>query len=483
MDIIPKSFGSVTVPEENRAGDSPSPVDAQIRVWVADGGLTSYLSIEPPEDGGVSPSLEGLHKALSDCGVSFQIDQEKLQVLAETPTYHSDILIAEGNPPVNGADGTAVYQIYTDKKSLAPREMEGGLVDYRDLNLVESVDQGQILCLITPPTEGTPGISVKGEPLPQKKGRPIPLGSYLGKNTELNVEGTAIISKIDGQVEIIGSRIQVTETFFVKGNVDLSTGNVKVVGNLVINGTVLPGFQIEAGGNIDVSGTVESATIKAGGNIRLKSGITGSELQCEGDLKSRFIENCNITVKGNIKAEYVLHSFIKCGKTLKTEGSISRIIGGRCLVGQNIESRFIGSSASVRTLLELGADPTLIERQQELQELASKLEKQIDSLKPLVTMLRQLEASNRLTPEKKVILQTVEDNYTSNSKLLDDTRDELNEISRSVFHHNSCRIICTGTIYPETRVSIGHASLAVTDMLNNTSLFYRDGEILMGVAR
>jgi uncharacterized protein (DUF342 family) len=53
---------------------------------------------------------------------------------------------------------------------------------------------------------------------------------------------------------------------------------------------VLPGFRIEAGGNIEINGTVESAEIKAGGNIILRSGIIGSKLHCQGDLTSRLLK-------------------------------------------------------------------------------------------------------------------------------------------------------------------------------------------------
>ena len=37
--------------------------------------------------------------------------------------------------------------------------------------------------------------------------------------------------------------------------------------------------------------------------------------------------------------------------------SISKIIGGTCVVAQNVEARTIGSAASVKTKLEIGTDP------------------------------------------------------------------------------------------------------------------------------
>jgi len=334
--------------------DGSLAVDAVVHVSIVNGGLEAYINIEPPRYGGAAPTLEVLEESLSSCGVTHNIDVEKLKELAKEPVYNRDILVARGVPPVDGDDGTVTFHIRTEK-DLKPKEREDGTVDFLDLDLVENVSRGQVLCTITPPTEGTPGISVRGEVLPQKKGRPAP--SFVGKNTELNEDGTTIISKIDGQVDFDGRKINVSETFTVSGDVDTSTGNVKVAGNLVVRGMVLPGFEIEAGGNIDVMGVVEGSTIRAGGNITLKSGITGSKIYCNGDLKSRFIENCTVFVKGDITAEYILNSNIKCGKNIKVIGSIAKIIGGSCMAGQDIVARTIGSVANVKTSLELGTDP------------------------------------------------------------------------------------------------------------------------------
>jgi len=459
----------------------PPAIDAVIHISITDAGLEAHIRIDPPLNGGAAPTRKDLEDALSKCGVSYQIDADKLNALSVEPIYDCDIVAARGTPPVNGKDGTAAFQIGVEKKLLRPKENEDGIVDYHDLGIVENVEKGQVLCIITPPTEGTPGVAVTGKELLQRKGKPVP--SYLGKNTELSEDGTSILSKIDGQVDFIGRRINVNETFYVRENVDNSTGDINVVGNLVVRGAVKPGFKIEAGNNIDVYGTVESSSIRAGGNIRLQSGIISSELYCEGDLKSRFIENCNIFVKGDIRADYVLNSRINCGKSLKTEGSIARIIGGKCLVGQNIEARTIGSAANVKTKLSLGTDPALIQRQQELQALIPELEKQTDSLRPLLTLLRDLESSNRLTAEKRQLLRSVSENFDTGIRRLEESKKELESIAQSIHNRGYGRVICTGTIFPGTKVSIGTSNYLVSDALVNASLYYQEGTICIGSAR
>lgn len=477
----------ISIKTDNMERDGPDAVpnepavDAVVHVSISNHGLEAYVRIEPPVNGGAAPTLAMLKAALAEGGITCHVDAEMLEALAEKPDYDRNIAVAQGIAPVNGADGTATFLIETGKKNLVPRENEDGIVDFRDLGLVENVAQGQVLCTITPPTEGTPGLSVTGKELLQKKGKPVP--SYLGKNTRLNEDGTAILSTIDGQVEFDGRKINVSETFYVRGNVDSSTGNICAASNLTVLGMVFPGFRIEAGRAIDVKGIVENATIKAGGNIRLLSGITGSELYCEGDLKCRFIENCNVLVKGEITAEYILNSQIKCGKTIRTVGKIAKIIGGNCVAGENIEAGTIGSAANVKTRLELGADFTVIRRQQELLTTIPELEAKMKGVNALLTLLRQLEAGNRLTPDKKKLLEQLEPAYEANANLLEEAKRELDEILQLVNRKSRGRIVCRGTIHPGTTVVMGAANLSVSENLNYTALYYSEGIIHKGTAR
>jgi len=459
---------------------SPPPVDAVVRASTDDKELTAYLYIDPAQNGGAVPTLARMQDALNKSGITFNIDTEKLMELETSPVYGSYIPVATGIAPVDGVNGTACFKIKTEKITAAPKIKEDGSVDFFDLDIVENVAKGQVLCLITLPTEGTPGMSVKGLSLKQTRGRPV--SSYVGSNTELLGDGTAILSKINGQVSFVGYQIHVNDTYSVRGNIDNSTGNIKVIGNLVVTGMVMPGFAIEAGGDIEVRGIVENSTIKAGGNIKLLSGIIGSDVTCDGDVKGRYIENCNMFVKGGILAEYIVASTVKCGKTIKTMGNNARIIGGSLIAGQNIEARIIGSPVGIPTRVEIGTDPAVIKRQQELTSQIAELEKSIRSLQPLITMLRQLEEAGRLTADKREILDNVGYSFDANTKRMEDDKVELVEISESVKKRGFGRVICTEIIHSGTLVVIGSAMLNVKEDLLFASFYYDDGDIRIGRA-
>lgn len=476
-DKIPPELNTEPFP-----GGAPPlpPVDAEVRVTVSPDGLKAVLSVSPPENGGAAPGPDAFRAALSEGRVVFGLDEERLLELAGHPVYGRAAVVAKGLPPANGKDGSFELRIRTDRE-LRPREREDGTVDYHDLGIVENVRKGQVLCTIAHPTEGTPGRTVTGETIPPVRGRAVP--SMTGRNTSLSPDGTSILSCVDGQVEYDGKKISVSETLYIQENVDNSTGDIKAAGNVVVKGTVLPGFTVEADGNVEIWGTVESACVKAGGNVSLKSGITGSTLSCGGDLTSRFIENSDIFVRGEVKSEYVMGSSVRCGRSLRVVGFIAKIVGGLCMAGQDIEAREIGSSSGVKTGLELGTDPSFIDRQRELERQIPELEKQRKSLKSLISLFEQYEKAGRLTPEKKEMLDNALFSYKTNEKLTDEKNRELSGIREAIEAKGFGRVVCTGTIYPGTRVSIGGESMRITDALSNTSVYFSEGAVRLGAAR
>lgn len=454
--------------------------DCVISVIVRENKMSAFINIKAPVNQGAKPTLDSLMEALKNDNVIYGINMEKLEEIAKTLTYDRNILIAQGKVPINGINGSFTLN-FISQKSLKPKEKADGSVDYHDLGIVENVKKDQVLCTIKHPTEGIDGMTVCGLKIFATKGKAVP--NFSGKNTKLSEDGITIYSTIDGQVDFNGLKINVNDTFYINDNVDNSTGNVNVNGNVVVRGMVLPGFHIEAGGNIEINGMVESAIIKAGGNIVLRGGITGSELYCNGNLSSRFIENCKVVVKGDIKAEYILVSNINCGKKLALVGEVSKIVGGFCIAGQNIEARTIGSAAGVETVLNIATNTEnekAVQKKNELSDEIIELGKKIDSLKSVIFMFKKLEAENKLTSEKKTMFNETMFSYKTFKEIIEKKKSELDEIYIYVDESSYGKIICSGTICPGTKVYIGDAKLFVKDNLINTSLYLKDGEICKG---
>jgi len=447
----------------------PPPVDAVIRTSISSNRMSAFLCIDPPQNGGNPPTLAKLEAAVSNGKITYGVDTKKLKELAANPIYNETIEITHGFLPIHGANGTFEYKVRVtvDPK---PKINSDGTVDFRDLGIVENVKKGQLLCEITHPTNGTEGMNVTGKKLLPLKGKPVPV--LWGENTELNQDGTAIYAKIDGQVEYDGRKIHVSKTYSINGNVDNAIGNVKVTGNVVINGTVYAQFVVAASGDIEINGTVASATLIADGNIILHSGIIGSELICKGDLTSKFIESCNISVLGSITADYIINSNIECGHSLQLVGSKGRIFGGSCVVGQDIVARVIGSEAWPKTDLKLGTIPMVIKRQEELGKEIAGLEKQKESLKSLIAILQQQVSANQMTVQNKMVLEKTLFSYETCLDAFESSKQELAEINEMIKKMGQGKIICSDHLFPGLQISIGSAKLVIVDNMTSTSFYY-----------
>lgn len=460
--------------------NTPPAIDAVVKVTISSDGLQAFLEIQEPENGGQAPTLAGIQSALEKANVTFGVKQDLVQDLVSKPTYHKSFLIAEGTAPVNGKDGS--YELlFNTSDQTTYQERSDGTIDFYNLNWIQNVSQNDVVCRITLPTEGSVGTTVTGAALPPVPGRPVP--NLMGKNTALSEDGTEIFATIQGHVTMMGQKINVNDTLMIRGDVNMSTGNITTQSSVVISGTITPGFSVHSEGDVQVGTAVSGASITAKGNVTLRSGIISGKVSCNGNLIAKFIENCEVFTKGNLKSDYILNSNITCAGNVHIEGQISKIVGGSCIAGEDIRSRTIGSSSNIRTYLEIGTDPTMINRQQELKKQIPELEHTLSSLHSLIDFFKQYEAANRLTEDKRKQFTDAVYSYQSCSQQLQAAKDELNSIIESIKKRGYGKIYCTGTIYPETTIKIGMHRRTIQQPLVYRSFYYEEDGIAEGTAR
>lgn len=447
--------------------------NATANVVVTPDKMKAFMAIIPPE-GGRMLTVEELLEILGKKGVVNGINKTVLESLVKFPVYNEPILIAEGTPPVNGKSGYVEY-FFDIKKDHKPTVLDDGRVDFRELNLIESVNKGQTLCTVMPPVPGTPGKSVTGINLPAIDGKSALLPR--GRNVEPSEDGQSLLSSTDGQVAFIDGKVNVFATYEVKADVDNSTGNIYFVGNVIVRGNVLSGFLIDAGGNVEVWGVVEGAVIKAGGDIILRRGIQGlgkGVLMSSGDIVARYIEHSNIEAKNNIQAESIMHSNVKCGGKLDLAGKKGLLVGGTCKVGMEISAKVIGSHMATVTEIEVGIDPTLRDRYKTAKEELNSCENDIKKAEQAITLLKKLETSGMLTPDKQEMLAKSVRTKVFLSAKINELKEEINIMEGKLEHDASGRIRVQNLIYSGTKVAIGTCLMFVKDNLQYCML-YRDG--------
>lgn len=471
---------SDSIPVKIAEAQEEEHADALVRAIVSQDKMVAYVIISSPVGEGAPPTLESIVQALYSKGVVWGMDESVIRDLSKNPVYNQQIKVAEGIPAINGKNGGLKY-FFDVKRDLKPVIMEDGTVNYKDMDLIESVVEGQKLVEITPPVAGKSGKNLVGSELKAIDGKKAVIPR--GRNVKVNQEGTEVLATIDGQLMYIEGKINVFPTYEAKANVDNSTGNIKFIGNVIVRGNVLSGFEIEAGGNIEVNGVVEGAILRAEGDIILRRGMHGKGkgfLISGNDIVAKYIENANVEARNDIKAEAIMHSDIKCGNTLELGGKRGLLVGGTVRVGKLVDLKTLGSQMSTTTTLEVGVDPYLRERIKFLKTDLPNLEDSLLKANQAITLLNKMKQTTELDMSKREILaKSTRAKFFYEGKIKD-YKKETAEIGELLEQGANGRILVRGSIYPGVKVAIGNSMMYIKEEAQYCSLYSDGADIRFG---
>lgn len=439
--------------------------DTTLNIEVGEQDMKAYVSLTRPAPGGADLSADAIIELLKLQGIVHGFKEETIRQLEENPRYGQRILVAEGTYPENGADAKIVYSFETDRTNIKLKE-KNGRVDFRELNLVQNVVEGQILARKTPPLEGTPGTTVTGQHLSAKAGRDVRI--VPGKNVALSADGMTATSEINGQVILSGDRINVEPLYVVRGNVNLkSGGNVIFLGTVVVQGSVEDGFKVKASGNIEVLGNIGKCDLDAEGDIIVHQGINGKNgglVRAGKGVWAKFIENAFVEAGESVVAsDGIINSNVDANINIACQGKRATIVGGRLRAAELVTAKTFGSINGSETIVEVGYDPKSKERLAENEEAIQAIDRELEDIDLNLRTLENLKrAKQKLPEEKENYLKELSDRR---SELLASKKGHQEEIEsvRSYLASLKTRgkVSASMRVYPGVKVYIRDASLEI----------------------
>jgi uncharacterized protein (DUF342 family) len=433
--------------------------DPLMTVDITDNEMKAFLMMHPPGEGGADPDFEAMISFLQSSRVVDGIIEQAVRDLADDPEYGSAKLVAEGSKPRNGADAFVQYSFATDNSRIQFRE-KNGRVDFRELNLIQNVVEGQILARKIPAEFGEAGRTVTGKMLPAKDG--VDVRIEVGNNVHLSEDGSCAIADINGQVVIIGGKLNVEDIKTVQGDVNLKTGNILFLGTVVVKGNVDDGFSVKAAGNIEIMGSVGRCNLDAEGDIIVHQGIAGkssAKIMAGKSVVSKFIENADVEA-GNlvVVSDGIINSHIAANRKIICKGKRASIVGGHCMAAEEIDAKALGSIAGSETILEVGYDPKSKQNLDRLGEESQALDKQLEDVNLNLGTLEVLKKKAKLPQDKeeyykelKAKKQELEANIKDVARQIEDINAYLGQLTCSG------KISSSGTVFPGVRVIIKNA--------------------------
>ncbi len=449
--------------------------DSDAIVYISRDEMSADLVLLPPCCAGHLKTADELLAMIQEkWGVVYGLDEAAVRRAVENAQYYDRIPIAAGTAPEKGEDGHLVFLFSTDR-SYAPKIMEDGSADYKNLNVFEGVKEGAVLVNAIPPGEGKEGHTVKGVSLPAHRGADAKLPK--GKNVRVSEDGLNLIAAKNGRVDYINGRVEISDVYRVPGDVDMGVGNIKFEGDVVVAGNVISGLTIEAAGMIEVRGYVEAGTLIAGGDIILKNGMQGMDkgrLCAGGNIVARFMERCEIEAQGSIFSDYIVQCRVTACGTITMKGKWGKIIGGEVRAGKGITANFVGSPSNELTVIELGASPNLRARCIRLEAQKNQLRAQLDKINSLARVI----PSRTDNADRQEMRQKLIDAKDQLQQQYDATTAEIDALTQKLAEHSGARLHVFKTTYPNVKVIIDSCSTTTKSKIEFSTFLYREGEVV-----
>ncbi len=442
------------------------PKAASVNVRLTKDDMQAILELDPPDPGGKAASADDLRAHLRAAGVIFGVKEDVIQRLAETPEYGADILVAEGRPVEQGVDGWIDYQFELERHIHLKRDEDSDRVDFKELNLIENVVEGQLLAVKKHPTPGVAGVTVKNEYVAPKPGREIHL--LVGRNVTLSPDGNEAFAATNGLPLLLANKVTVSQVYVVKGSVGPATGNINFLGTVQVTDSVEDGFSVKATDQVLIAKTVGKAEVEAGGDIKVRGGIIEGKCVSGGSIRAKFVQESTIEAKEDvIVAEAILHSHVNSGNRIVVGmgGRKGTIAGGQLRAWRLVACRVLGSPMSTKTTVDVGINPKLLQRMEELQAEIIKDRTNFENLKKGMMALEALKQRlGQLPPDKQKIQDTLVLAQNSLRTKLQELAGELKDLQAQAATKVQGMVSVSEDAHPGVKITIGTSVYYVNKM-------------------
>ncbi len=473
LELAKELIGDIAEKIEN-AEEVETEIKRDIHVFVSEDKMSVTLNLTQPTND-VKLGVREVMRALREFDVREGIKQDVIRQMIDDQMYFTDVVVAEGKPAIMGEDGYFDYHFRKEVKS-TPKILPNGSVDYKGIELFETVEKGQVIADYISATAGEFGYDVHGNILAPQRGQELP--TLKGKGFHMTDDKKQYISDISGIIEWKDDdSIEIRNVYVVDGNIDLAVGNINFDGDVDISGDVESGFMISASGNVSIGGNCEQCSIFAGQDILIKGGVQGqstSEINAGGNIIGQFFESTVLKAEGNITCTYLLNCDTTCEGFLNVAGRRGVIIGGHTTAKTGIECFGIGNVAESKSIIEVGVCDGDTRAYQELMDRCEKVQKDIETLEEGIEKIMAMEERS----------EKVEEFYDKLTQALYTQKEEIKGLLEEreirivkMSEQSNAEIDVKGTVYPGTRIFVSSVVYVVRETLKNVKFLKKDGKV------
>jgi uncharacterized protein (DUF342 family) len=357
-------------------------------ILISDDGLQAELRLQPHPDGTPLDAV-AVFDALAQAGVITGIDSPAV-LAACGSTEALQVTVAQAIPARAGSD-THFEVLIAETRDRAPRISEDGLVDFRELGAIPLVSAGASLMRRIPPGRGEDGRSVRGEVIPAPAGRDLAFDQPLLGAKVAAGDPDLLVACVNGQPVRQGNAVMIEQVLQV-ARVDVASGNLVFDGTVEVAGDVLPGMKVKATGDVVVKGAVDGGEVEAQGDVQVHGGIIAqARIRAGGSVSARFVESASLYAGVSIAVEdTAMQSELQAMNSIRVgtkSAQRGRLSGGSAKAMMLIEAPWLGAEAGAITRIELGVNPELDKK---YQDVLQRIEQQKSGEAKLQLLIKHL---------------------------------------------------------------------------------------------
>ncbi|MDR1731872.1 MAG: FapA family protein [Synergistaceae bacterium] len=452
---------------------------AEFTVQVDKSSLSATVTVEPPFFIHPWPERKEIEEALKQKDVVFGIDEDALEKLVSLKIYGEPVVIARGKEPCPGEN--ARIELLLDPDNVPQVNEDAQKIDHRTRSIFVNVKKGDKIAVKYPATQGEDGMSVLGTVIKAAAGKDTNFSFESG--LEPSEDGLALFASIDGRLSRKNGKLIVLPELEVKTDVDFGVGNINFSGSVKVEGSVREGFEVIAGGNVEIREMVEGARIESVGDITIKGGVRGmgkAHIRAGGTLTADFVDQASIFSDGDIKIKNaILHSDVSAQNSVTVlGGQKSQIAGGRIQAGVSVVCQTLGSEMGTKTEVIVGLPPVQAERRKELQAQIARDKDNIEKLDANLVFLKKQDAAGVLDEGKRALMLTATKSKFQLQAELKALEIELQELEERLELSKAKGVVRVKDIcHPGVSITIRGSVYVVREPFKFSSFVYEGGEV------
>lgn len=448
-------------------------------VRLSSDGMQCYLlDLQPPNR---SPEAGGIAREAMRVGVVEPLKASRVrEALSSEGTGARLVLLAEGRPPQNGSDGQAEHKV--DVVAQVGTIQEDGSIDFKQRKASTVVQEGAFLAVVTPPTDGIPGLTLRGEEVPAQNGDLAQLEIGAGVRREEHGQDVHLYASEEGNATTRDGVLQVIPEYEIGQDVDYDTGNIDFNGDVIVKGVVRGGFSVTARRDVFVEAVENGASVTAGGAVIVKRGIIGERttVHAETLIQAQFAQDAVLKCKYQVEiGTYAYGARIEAGQKVKIHGKGERggAVGGRILAGGEIDLAIMGSEYGTPTRAVVGVDREQVKRKKRIEQGMRTCERYVSQVHESLGVMEGAGVDEfarvlkKLGPKRRKEAQALLRKLQELGKMKDKLEEEQESLDReSKALAGAACIRVRGTLHTGSAITVGDRTFKPAETIRGVEL-------------